>query len=1115
MLRSNTASHAVKRGERLVVGAHHERGFAMEEVDKGTSSRPASGFTRRNFMKGSALAAATVAASGSIFGLAGCAKPSGEAAMTFANVSEGVERRVKLDAISLSETRTFKVVVPVPDSKVEDLAAKIDQGGVTWELRRDIDQDVADFLPHQWLGGPLGDWKTIETPMQPAQDYFTDISMSAAKVDGMPSIEMTFTANMLFGFDGIDFRCSSVAVRRVLDYVGTYTLDCLIDGTSVASMPILVNAYDTFRTQHQIADELPTLVDAANANGLYAELQTIGTSAHGRDIYAVVVAKSKQDIEDYQALKVRMESEPDKVMDEVESGSLSYKVPILYSNIHSDEIIGSDGVMEFFKMLSQNEPFAYRTITSLTDKGAEQLSTEMKADGTDWSTLIADKVTGVGYIQGNGVKNPTHPNSAADAPDNDVDPFGPAHMTVAMTDEEFKSYYNVEEFEFDPSAILEHVIFLLVPMENPDGRAYCNRTNGNGFDLNRDNTYQTQPETQAMTHFIASWDPISLHEIHGFYTQFQCEPCTPPHDPNNEYDLFIDQGIHQGEAFLACAISNNPTINASQMPMRDYLKVREDGTRFWDVPFDDMTSSYTPQYAMLHGVNAFTIELPYGSQDAVEAVMHGFIGNAVYAATPENKDRMFLNLLERFRRGIENIDADDLRPYYVSQADGESECAEAFRPHYPENDNFFPEYYVIPMATGVQGNRAGAAEMVEYLLRNCVRVSMLPSDMVLPANEFRGEKTYHAGDIVVEMHQAKRNMANAALYPNLALDDWSGLYSEPVTNFPGFRGLDVDIITTPGAFDSAALEDVTDAPKAQSAVSGEGAVAIIANDTVYAVRAINSLLDAGKKVGLIVEGDRKGDFVAAASDMDSVKDAFVIDAVLTDGVPIAKVIKAGIKVHVPGDNGEFMTDDAGNPFGVKNYKNMRSTSYNWDRFALTTQLGFTLAASADEADVLAGSQPLSEDEASAIKGGKAYVGHGAAALSSCKDAGLDIDFVDEGSDYDALTTVEFAGDSLVTAPYRSRGDARFYGFGGAWLTKVPEDATALMSTTDAAFIEGFMSAEHAARYKNTLQAVEYAADGWNVVLFANSLTNKAHQLHEYRYLATALYSRLLGDDFAL
>lgn len=1087
----------------------------MEEIEKNTSGRPASGFTRRNFLKGSALAAATVAASGSLLSLASCAQPSGEAAMSFVNVSEGVQRRVKLDAISLSETRTFKVVVPVADSKVDDLAAKIDQGAVTWTLKRDIDQAVADFLPHQWLGGALEEWKTIETPMQPAQDYFTDVSMSAAKVDGVPSIEMTLTANMLFGFDGIDFRCSGVGVRHALDYVGTYTLECLIDGSPVASMPVSVNAYDTFRAQLQIADELPALVDAANENGLYAELQTIGTSAHGRDIYAAIVAKSKQDVDDYQALKARMESEPDKVKAEVEAGSLSYKVPVLYSNVHSDEVIGSDGVMEFFKMLSQNKPFAYRTITGLTDKGNEQLSAEMKADGTDWSTLIADKVTGVGYIQGNGVKNPTHPDSTADVACNDVDPFGPAHMTVAMTDEEFRSYYNVEEFEFDPSAILEHVIFLLVPMENPDGRAYCNRTNGNGFDLNRDNTYQTQPETRAMTHFIASWDPISMHEIHGFYTQFQCEPCTPPHDPNNEYDLFIDQGIDQGEAFLACAISNNPTINASQMPMRDYLKVREDGTRFWDVPFDDMTSSYTPQYAMLHGANAFTIELPYGSQDAVEAVMHGFIGNAVYIATPENKDRMFTNLLERFRRGIENIDADDLRPYYVSQTDGESECADAFRPRYPENGNFFPEYYVIPMASGAQGNRAGAAEMVEYLLRNCVRVSMLSSDMILPANEFRGEKSYHAGDIVIEMRQAKRNMANAALYPNLALDNWGGLYSEPVTNFPDFRGFDIDVITTQGAFDAAALEDVAAAPEVQSAVSGEGAAAIIANDTVYAVRTVNSLLDAGKKVGLIVEGDHKGDFIVAASDLDSVKDTFVFDAVLTDDVPVAKVIKAGIKVHVPGDNGEFMTDDTGKPFGVKNYKNLRSTSYNWDRFALTEQLGFMLASSVGEADVLVGCQSLSEDEVAAVKGGKAYVGHGAGALSCCKDAGLDIDFVDEGSDYDALTTIEFADDSLITAPYRSRGDVLFYGFGGAWLTKIPEGAIALMSTTDDPFIEGFMSAEHAAKYKNTMQAFEFASDGWNAVLFANSLTNKAHQLHEYRYLATSLYSRLLGDDFAL
>ena len=121
------------------------------------------------------------------------------------------------------------------------------------------------------------------------------------------------------------------------------------------------------------------------------------------------------------------------------------------------------------------------------------------------------------------------------------------------------------------------------------------------LDLNRDNTYQTQPETQAMTKFIASWNPISLHEIHGFYTQYQVEPCTPPHDPNNEYDLFIDTAVSQGEAFISASIANNVSINSAQMPMRDYLKILEDGSTNWVSPFDDMTSSYTPQYAMLHG----------------------------------------------------------------------------------------------------------------------------------------------------------------------------------------------------------------------------------------------------------------------------------------------------------------------------------------------------------------------------------------------------------------------------------------------------------------------------------------------------------------------------------
>ena len=200
------------------------------------------------------------------------------------------------------------------------------------------------------------------------------------------------------------------------------------------------------------------------------------------------------------------------------------------------------------------------------------------------------------------------------------------------------------------------MFYILVPSENVDARAVNVRTNGNGFDLNRDNTYQTQPETQAMSGLITQWDPISLHEVHGYYQQYQVEPCSPTHDPNNEYDLFIDTALAQGEAFMGASIANNPTINSVQMPMRDYLKLQDDGTRFWEAPFDDMSTSYTPQYAMMHGTNAYTVEAPYGTADAVDALRYGFIGNADFVV--QNKDRMFNNQLERFRRGVQNIDAE-------------------------------------------------------------------------------------------------------------------------------------------------------------------------------------------------------------------------------------------------------------------------------------------------------------------------------------------------------------------------------------------------------------------------------------------------------------------------
>ena len=266
----------------------------------------------------------------------------------------------------------------------------------------------------------------------------------------------------------------------------------------------------------------------------------------------------------------------------------------------------------------------------------------------------------------------------------------------------------------------------------------------------------------------------------------------------------------------------------------------------------------------------------------------------------------------------------------------------------------------------------------------------------------------------------------------------------------------------------------------------------------------------------MTEGASAGDYVVAEEDLAKVRDEYVLTAVLTDDVPASSVIKQDLKVYVPGAAAEFMTDEDENPFGVSNYTNRRTNSYNWDLFALGQQMGFTLVDSADEADVIVGNRSLSEDEAALVAAGKPYVGYSRNALESAAEIvpGLAYNDEAEGS-YDALTHVVFPEPSIVTATYAGEGDDIMYGHGGSFITEVPEGARVIVKTTSDYPIEGFMSADHIAKYQDSIQAIDLGENGLHMTLFANSLTNKAHQTDDYRYLTAALYSKVLGDSLTL
>lgn len=1023
-------------------------------------------------------------------------------AIEFKNIGEGA------NAISLTEPRSFTASIELDMSK-EDVQKLIDDGQIQWALTRVEGMQDTTYFPYQYLGENLENWKTVKSAIQDEQPMFTDIQNTVSEgQNGKTLLTLTFNSKALFGYNGIDNRDRQLVRDLILDYTGEYELTCKVQDEVLGTAGVEVRPYDSYHTQSEIDKELFALAERANQAGIYAKVEEIGQSADGRPIRAIFIAKDEKTLEESQKLSERAETEPEKVAEEVKAGTLDYKVPVMYSNVHADEIVASDGCMQFLEAIvsaaETSGKLTYNKITGMTKTGEETLQKEMKEDGTVWSDLIKDKgVTGVGYIQGEGKYEATDPNTDVENNTN-----GNADASVDMTEEEMSQYYNIEETEFDLNEVLNNEFFIVVPSENVDGRTYNARTNGNSFDLNRDNTYQTQPETQAMSGLIAKWNPVSFHELHGYYTQFQVEPCSPTHEPNVEYDLFVDNAIKQGENFGAAAIANNDTINSFQMPMRDYLKTSDSTStgKNWDYPFDDMSTSYTPQYSFLHGVNAYTVELPYGSADAVQAIKYGFIGNADYVA--QEKESFFLNQLKVYERGLKNIDSEEIRKYYVSQADEPGAEADVFRKKYEENDNFFPEYYVIPMDAESQQDTQSASEMVEYLLHNDVRLKELKEDTTVNGKE------YKKGTIIVDMHQAKRNMANAALYSNIVIADWTDLYSEPLTAFSQLRGFDMDVITTVGAFADAAMDSVESAKDLKTTVTGEGKAAIISNNSVHAVQAVNDLLKQGKKVGYITQGEEKGNFVVSADDFELVKDNYILKAGLTDEVPVAKEISKSVKVYIPGKVAEFKTDSKGNPYGVKDYNNLLNCEYGWDLFALGEQLGFELVDNAKDADVIVGNETPSSDEMTLIQSGKPYIGYTAEAMYAAKAMGVDIGYVSNGM-YDALTTVTYPEESLITDTYVQEGDYIMYGHDGAYITKVPEGAKVLVQTTDDYPIEGFMAADHIEKYKNSIQAIDYVQNGFNMTLFANTMTNKAHQQDDYRYLTNAIYTKMLGEDFEI
>jgi hypothetical protein len=377
----------------------------------------------------------------------------------------------------------------------------------------------------------------------------------------------------------------------------------------------------------------------------------------------------------------------------------------------------------------------------------------------------------------------------------------------------------IEELAYGDSeevqAILNSVILLVNVVANPDGRALDTRTNANGFDLNRDFMTQSQPETRAMVRVIADWNPMVLLDLHGFYNPMLIEPCSPPHNPNYEYDLFIKWALGQALA-MKDELYEQLGFDA-QIP---YLE--------WDLGWDDWAPSYTPMYAMFHGSYAHTLETSYHDERGVAADYATVWGALKYVA--ENKEGMIYDQIEIFKRGYLDMLQQPIPPELL--------------PDYPQYEELmlqdFPAAYVIPAGAPFQVSQHQAARLVDFLLFNDVQVHRANQGFVMDSVE------YLAGTYVVWMNQPKRGLANTILEDGLDLSAIPGLYFySPPTVWSNPRLWGAELAVMEERIDIATVE-IKAADRPRGSVEGATASAYAyAPTSIAAIQATNALLADG------------------------------------------------------------------------------------------------------------------------------------------------------------------------------------------------------------------------------------------------------------------------------
>ena len=375
---------------------------------------------------------------------------------------------------------------------------------------------------------------------------------------------------------------------------------------------------------------------------------------------------------------------------------------------------------------------------------------------------------------------------------------------------------------------LDNTILVVIPSQNPDGRALGTRANSNGFDMNRDFLVQSQSEVKASVRVQHQWLATNGLALHGYVNPTLVDALTKPHNPGLDYDIFLkwNQPRIDANQVVLDALPGAPGSSGYGItrPVNEWCPegdepntsggLCDDGVTAPGPPsaegWDDWGPFYTQTYISLIGLDGSTVEMCSSSTPTGGCGGEGRLGSkktqyvTFYSSMNywiDNKASMMNDQIEIYRRGVTDAE----RPACCTNP------AIASRGFTEEFHNWmipYPRAYVIPFDGAGQRSDAEANRLVQWLLDNGIKVNRATAPFT-----YNGT-TYPTGSYIVFMNQALRGLALTALNAGQDISSRiSQLYAPPGAWSHGYLW-GADIVEVPrGAAFTPATSSIT-APSA-------------------------------------------------------------------------------------------------------------------------------------------------------------------------------------------------------------------------------------------------------------------------------------------------------------